>query len=64
MAAGVPVRPCALRSAKAYPLEALMADCSEFFKLTGRRVTFEYTLMAGVNDSPALARLASQWSWK
>lgn len=56
------MRPCALRSAKAYPLEALMADCSEFFRLTGRRVTFEYTLMAGVNDSPVLARPAPQRS--
>ena len=39
-----------------------MADCSEFFRLTGRRVTFEYTLMAGVNDSPVLVRPASQRS--
>jgi len=46
----------ARRSAKAYPLEALMADCRDFFAVTGRRVTFEYTLMAGVNDSPAQAR--------
>ena len=38
------------RSAKAYPLDALMADCRDFFSLTGRRVSFEYTLMAGVND--------------
>ncbi|KAK9827990.1 hypothetical protein WJX81_005819 [Elliptochloris bilobata] len=43
-------------SAKAYPLDALMADCREFFALTGRRVTFEYTLMAGVNDGAAQAR--------
>jgi len=50
---GAPRRP---RSAKAYPLEALMADCRDFFAVTGRRVTFEYTLMAGVNDSPAQAR--------
>ena len=27
-----------------------MADCRDFFSLTGRRVSFEYTLMAGVND--------------
>jgi hypothetical protein len=49
----------ARRSAKAYPLEALMADCRDFFAVTGRRVTFEYTLMAGVNDSPAQARRLS-----
>lgn len=43
--------PCRLsRSAKVYPIEALMADCRQYFAITGRRVTFEYTLMAGVND--------------
>ena len=40
-----------LCSAKAYPLQALMEDSRQFFRATGRRVTFEYTLMAGVNDS-------------
>ncbi|CAL8470309.1 g9851 [Coccomyxa elongata] len=42
-------------SAKAYPFDALLDDCSTFNKLTGRRVTFEYTLLAGFNDSPAQA---------
>ncbi|KAL4440001.1 hypothetical protein ABPG75_003002 [Micractinium tetrahymenae] len=42
-------------SARAYPLSALMADCQEYFRLSGRRVTFEYTLLAGVNDSLAHA---------
>jgi 23S rRNA (adenine2503-C2)-methyltransferase len=37
-------------SAKVYPLEALMQDCRGYFDATGRRVTFEYTLMSGVND--------------
>jgi len=27
-------------------------DCTHYFQTTGRRVTFEYTLMAGVNDQP------------
>lgn len=36
-------------------MEALMMDCREYFKVTGRRVTFEYTVLATVNDSPALA---------
>ena len=44
------------RSARVYPLEALMADCRAYFAATGRRVTFEYTLMAGVNDSPQHVR--------
>lgn len=29
-----------------------MQDCNNFFRATGRRVTIEYTLLAGVNDSP------------
>ena len=37
-------------SAKAYPLRALMADCAGYFEATGRRVTFEYCLLAGEND--------------
>lgn len=43
-------------SAKAYPLVALMKDCSDYFEITGRRVTFEYTLLAGVNDGIQHAR--------
>ncbi|KAK8926498.1 hypothetical protein KSP39_PZI019032 [Platanthera zijinensis] len=38
-------------SAKSYPLNALMNDCKEYFKETGRRVSFEYTLLAGINDA-------------
>ena len=37
-------------SAKAYPLPALLEDCKRYFTKTGRRVSFEYTLMKGVND--------------
>ena len=39
-------------SAKAYSLEALLEDCREYVKITGRRVTFEYILLAGLNDLP------------
>ncbi|RMZ54434.1 hypothetical protein APUTEX25_002010, partial [Auxenochlorella protothecoides] len=39
-------------SARVYPLQALMADCTKYFEVSGRRVSFEYTLMAGVNDQP------------
>jgi 23S rRNA (adenine2503-C2)-methyltransferase len=34
-----------------YPLKELMAACQDYVKLTGRRVTFEYALAQGVNDS-------------
>lgn len=38
-------------SAKSYPLDALMSDCREYFRKTSRRVSFEYALLAGINDS-------------
>lgn len=38
-------------SARHYPLADLLAECREYVEITGRRVTFEYVLLAGVNDS-------------
>jgi 23S rRNA (adenine2503-C2)-methyltransferase len=35
---------------------AILAAADEFFEATGRRVTFEYVLLAGVNDQPEHAR--------
>lgn len=43
-------------SAINYPLEKLLAECREYVEITGRRVTFEYVLLSGVNDSPQHAR--------
>ncbi len=37
-------------SAEHYSLEKLIADCREYVNLTGRRVSFEYVLLAGFND--------------
>ncbi len=34
-----------------YPLPQLVNVCKEYSKITNRRVTFEFALMAGVNDS-------------
>lgn len=46
---------------RSYPIGELMAVCREYFAVTGRRVSYEYALIDGVNDSPeqaaALARL-------
>jgi 23S rRNA (adenine2503-C2)-methyltransferase len=39
-------------SARQYPLAALLAECREYVQVTGRRVTFEYVLLADVNDRP------------
>jgi len=41
---------------KRYPLERLLLACREFRETTGRRVSFEYVLFEGVNDSLAQAR--------
>lgn len=41
--------------AAAYPLEEVMGACRTYFEKTGRRITFEYSLIRGVNDSPAQA---------
>ena len=38
-------------SADRYPLKDLLAECRDYVQLTGRRVTFEYVLLAGVNDN-------------
>ncbi|MEM1426718.1 MAG: 23S rRNA (adenine(2503)-C(2))-methyltransferase RlmN [Cyanobacteria bacterium P01_H01_bin.130] len=43
-------------TAKRYPIEALLDDCRDYVKETGRRVTFEYILLAGVNDTAESAR--------
>ncbi|KAE8653695.1 putative dual-specificity RNA methyltransferase RlmN [Hibiscus syriacus] len=43
-------------SAKSYPLDAIMKDCRDYFAETSRRVSFEYALLAGVNDSVEQAR--------
>lgn len=39
-----------------YPLEELISACRDYAQSTGRRVTYEYLLIAGLNDSPAHAR--------
>jgi len=39
-----------------YPLEKLIAACRDYFEATGRRVSFEYALFEGVNDSIEHAR--------
>lgn len=40
----------------AYPLEQLIPACRAYQKDTGRRVSFEYALVRGVNDSTETAR--------
>jgi 23S rRNA (adenine2503-C2)-methyltransferase len=51
-ASNQPLREKLIPSARRYPLEALLEECREYVQLTGRRVTFEYILLAGLNDLP------------
>jgi 23S rRNA (adenine2503-C2)-methyltransferase len=37
-------------------IDAILAAADEFFEKTGRRVTYEYILLAGVNDGPTEAQ--------
>ncbi|GAB4241413.1 MAG: 23S rRNA (adenine(2503)-C(2))-methyltransferase RlmN [Stanieria sp.] len=47
-------------SANHYPLEQLLEECREYVTITGRRITFEYILLAGVNDLPQHAQELAQ----
>lgn len=40
---------------KRYPLNKLIPACREYIRLTGRRISFEYCLFAGINDTPEQA---------
>ncbi len=42
--------------ANTYPLEEVLKACGEYYKTTGRRITFEYSLVGGVNDTPEDAK--------
>jgi len=54
------VREKLIPSANHYPLSQLLKECREYVKITGRRVTFEYILLAGVNDLPHHAKELAQ----
>ena len=51
-ASNQPLREKLIPSARPYPLKDLLAECREYVQLTGRRVTFEYILLGGLNDCP------------
>ena len=40
--------------------EELFAACHRYFKKTGRRISFEYAMIDGVNDTPEHARLLAK----
>lgn len=42
--------------ARKYSMEELLQACRDYFTTTGRRVSFEYSMISGVNDSDENAR--------
>ena len=38
-----------------YPIAALLAACRDYYAKTGRRISFEYAMIRGVNDTPEMA---------
>jgi 23S rRNA (adenine2503-C2)-methyltransferase len=46
--------------AKAFSIEEILKACDHYFEKTSRRVTFEYSMIDGVNDSPACAEKLSK----
>ncbi|CDN15509.1 Ribosomal RNA large subunit methyltransferase N [Richelia intracellularis] len=49
-----------IHSARPYKISDLLAECREYVEITGRRVSFEYILIAGFNDMPEHAIELSQ----
>ena len=47
-------------SAKKYHIETLLSECREYVEITRRRISFEYILLAGLNDNVAQARELAQ----
>lgn len=45
---------------KAYDVEELFVACHRYFQKTGRRISFEYAMIDGVNDSDAQADLIAK----
>jgi 23S rRNA (adenine2503-C2)-methyltransferase len=47
---------------KRYPLSVLMAACADYLRAKGRRLSFEWALIDGVNDRPQDARQLAELS--
>ena len=45
---------------KRYPVEALLETCRAYVAATGRRITFEWALVKGINDTPEQAHLLAK----
>ena len=40
-----------------YPVAQLLDSCKHYFEKTGRRISFEYAMIRGVNDTPEMAKI-------
>jgi 23S rRNA (adenine2503-C2)-methyltransferase len=40
-----------------YEVDKLLSACKNYFEKTGRRISFEYAMIDGVNDTPQMAAL-------
>lgn len=45
---------------KRYPLDELLECCRDYIAVTGRRITFEWALINGINDTPREAQLLAR----
>jgi 23S rRNA (adenine2503-C2)-methyltransferase len=50
------VRKTLMPIAERYDIDTAIAACEYYYQKTGRRITFEYSLVEGVNDFPEHAR--------
>tara|TARA_Y100001968_G_scaffold238222_1_gene221543 strand:+ start:20 stop:1180 length:1161 start_codon:yes stop_codon:yes gene_type:complete len=53
------LRELIIPSASSYPITSLLKDCRKYLELTGRRVSFEYILLGGLNDQEIYAEQLS-----
>ena len=54
------LRETLIPTARRYPLEALIDECRDYVQITGRRISFEYILLAELNDRPEHADQLAQ----
>lgn len=54
------LRETLIPTARRYPLAALIDECREYVQMTGRRISFEYILLAELNDRPEHADQLAQ----
>ena len=59
-ASNQPLRERLIPSAAQYPIGELFAECRDYVKQTGRRISFEYLLLAELNDWPEHAEELAQ----